>query len=1055
VVEKGSTNGNITDGDGKFMLTVGNNAVLQISYIGYVAQEIVVGNRTTFDITLVEDTQVLDEVVVVGYGTQKKVNLTGSITNIKTAELTNIATPNLSNTLAGRAPGVNITGNSGLVGASSDVRIRGGFGEPLYVIDGIIRDKDAFDALEANEVEQLSFLKDAATASVYGSQAGNGVVLVTTKSGSTNSKPVFTYQGSYTIMSPTQELLTNKITATDELNYQNNVIINRNLINGTNLAIPNGADEYEYFKNRTYNVNDWIWQNPWNTKHSLSVEGGNDRIQYYSLISYIGEEGSYVTLGDEKYNIRSNVSAKITDYIKMNLNISANQKNDRRFNWPFAGADLGADAKTVADLYRCTFNWPRTYPFYLDAQGNPSDVVTEYPLEVPVGSWNMWNVVDQVIGDRYIKTRTRELNAILSLDISLEKFVKGLSTKFVANYTGNDLMRKNYLTFQNNYTFISKDPSGNRFIPAAPDPTKRSVFTFNNTQEYLRYNINSLYSEQLDWFLNYHNTFGLHDVTAALIWEQAANGGELVQSQAENPMTHYDQMFVYPTDRTMRATTASEVNGGRLSWIGRANYIYAQKYIAEFSFRYDGNSLFPKEKRWGFFPSFSAAWRMSEEAFMKDVDWLNNLKLRGSYGTTGNAVTVNNSIFRSLYGTIRVDQNINQQIQPFSYIESYVPADSYIFGTTQSLGITTGATPNTQLTWATSTTYNGGIDVTVLDNHLSASVDVFKRIESDILSSRIVSLPDNYGRDLAPENYAKRSWKGIELTASWQDKAMGGRLNYSIYGNLGYTVDRWDILDQQATYLPGGGLEDLSAVGRSINVLTGFKTLGMIRTQADLDRVYAENGAGFTQWGRKPYIGGLYFEDIRGDGYSKGPDGKIDDNDIQLLSDNAAPRMDFGFGANLSYNNFILDIHFQGVGKYDRMLGTSGGGGGVHAGGFPQYGGTVRPYFPIWAIDTWTPDNTDAKYPAAIGSSWYESGTGSQSFWIRNGAYLRLKNLNLGYNLPKSITSKLGLLSAQLFFNGTNLFVISPMTELQDPEQNTYDSYPLMRSFTIGLVVKF
>ncbi len=1022
VFVKGTTHGTITDMDGNFTLTnVAENSTLVISYIGFLEKNVEVGNKTSFDIVLLEDSKKLEEVVIVGYGTQKKVNLTGSITAVNASELSGISTSNLSNTLAGRAPGVNITGNSGLMGASSNIRIRGGFGEPLFVIDGIVRDKDAFDALEVNEIDQLSFLKDAATASIYGSQAGNGVVLVTTKGG-TQQKPMFNYQGSYTFMTPTQELFSDMFTATDELIYQNRVAQYQG------LATPNGEKEFEYFKDKNYNVNDYIWQTPWNQKHSVSVSGGNEKVTYYALGSYIGEEGSYKNLENDKFNLRSNVTAKITDQIKMNFNLAANQQNQQRFYWPFSDDD----EQTIGDLYRCTFNWPKTYPFYLNADGSPANNVTDYPVQTPMGSWQAWNVVDQVVGDRYIKTRKREVNAILSFDIDLGKFIPGLTTKLVGNYIGNDYMRKKYLTYQHNYVWAAANSDQNRFIPAAPDPNKMNTFTFSQNQEFLSYNVHSLWSEQLNWFLNYNHSFGKHDVSGTLVWEQQANGGEKVYAKGESPLTNYDQMFVYSTDAERRWGDAWEVTNGRLSWIGRFNYTYDQKYIAEFSFRYDGNTLFPKEKRWGFFPSFSGAWRISNESFMENTsNWLDNLKIRASYGTTGNDLNVN-----------------NDPIAPFSYMNVYQSGYSYIWGDNLNLGIEPGATPNPYLTWATSATYNVGFDFGVLNNRLSGSFDAFYKTEKDILGSRIVTIPDTYGQSLAPENYAERSWRGVEFNAMWRDKAFGGQLDYSIYGNVGFSKDQWDVLDQTALYSPGGNLEEFSAIGKPLNRLSGLKTLGIVRTQEQLDELLAK---GFKQYGRNPYLGGLYFEDVRGDGYSPGPDGKIDGNDVQLLSDNAAPRINYGFGTNLSWKGFTMDIHFQGVGLYDRMISNLGEG----MGGIRQYGGTVRPYYPIWTDDVWTPENPNAKYPRVIGKSWYESGTGAQSFWIRNGAYLRLKNLNVGYNLPKSWISFLNLESAQLFVNGTNLFVLSAMTEFHDPEQDCYDSYPLMKSFTFGVDIKF
>ncbi len=1021
VVVKGSSVGTITDLDGNFTLSnVPDGASLLVSYIGFLEQTILVTNKISFNITLKEDTQKLDEVVVVGYGTQKKVNLTGSITNVKTDELSSIATSNLSNTLAGRAPGMTITGNSGLMGSSSEIRMRGGFGDPLFVIDGVIRDKASFDALQPNEIDQLSFLKDAATASIYGSSAGNGVVLVTTKTGSKDSKPVFDYQGSYSFSKPTKTLFSDMFTATDELTYQNRVA------EFQGLAIPNGDDEFEYFKDRSYNVNDYIWQNPWNTKHSLSVSGGNEDVQYYVLGSYLGEEGSYVNLKNQKFSLRSNLTTKLSKYLTMNLNLSAYQSDDKRFFWPYSDDDEFG----VYDLYRCTFNALKTIPFYANADGTPSTTRTDYPIYPAIGSWQSWNVVDQVIGDRYIKTRKRNMNAILSFNADLSFLLPGLSTKVLANYIGNDYTRKKYMTHQKNYKFQQADPKGNRFLPGPIDEDQVNIFTFGNAYENLQYGMNTLWSEQFNWFLNYNHSFGKHDVAATVVFEQSSNGGEYVYAKADNPLTSYDQMFVYSTDAEMRTGDASEETGGRLSWIGRFNYSYAQKYIAEFSFRYDGNTLFAKDQRWGFFPSVSAAWRLSQEDFMENTsDWLSDLKIRASYGTTGNDLDV--------YGN---------KITPFSYIEKYVSGSSYIYGDALANGIAPGDVPNPYLTWATSTTYNGGLDFGFLNNRLSGTLDVFYRKEKDILGTRVVTLPSTYGQSLAPENYAARSWRGGEMSLMWRDQAANGKIKYSLYANVGYSKDQWDVLDQSAVYTTGN-LSYLSQIGMADSRVVGYKAVDIIRTQEQVD---ALKSSGFKQWGRDPYLGGILYEDTHSDGYVVGPDGKVDSNDsYNLLSDNATPRINYGFGGSLNFKGITLDLHFQGVGGYDRFMGGP-------SGGFYQYGSTTRPYYPIWTSDDcWRTDNVDGKYPRVIGKSWYESGAGSSTFWKRNGAYLRLKNVNLGYDLPANLLRPLGLTKVQVFMNATNLFSISAVKEFMDPEQEYYDSYPLMKTFTFGLNFTF
>jgi TonB-linked outer membrane protein, SusC/RagA family len=1011
----------LTNEQGSFRITAAVGDTLIFSFLGYESARLAVDGKPMTVHMVPGAGAELEEVVIVGYGTQKKSNLTGAVSAVDAKKLTNIAPSNLSNTLAGRAPGVNVTNTSGLAGATSSIRIRGSFGEPLYVIDGVVRDKAAFDALEAAEVDQMSFLKDAATASIYGSRAGNGVVLVTTRRGSAQ-KPTFSFQSNYTIGTPTRPLLSDLTTATDELIYQNRVAE----FNGT--PPPNGEEEFDYFSNRSYNVHDFIWRNPTSHRQSLSVTGGSDRINYYSLLSYRGERGSYKSVDHGKFNLRSNVSAKINESISIDLNLSAYQQSGNRFYWPFTGDD----DYDVSDLYRVTFNWPKTYPFYTEADGTPANHVTDYPVQTPMGSWLAWSVIDQVIGDRYIKTRERQFNPILSVNFNLDKLTPGLSTKVMGSYLGEDYLRKKYLTFQTNYVFIPADPDGNRFIPAAPDPNRTNTFNFSQNQPFLDYEIHTNWAYQLNWFLNYSRTFGKHGVDAMAVYEQAEDGLHAAYSRGENPITDYDQMFAYPTDRQFREADGWEEIGARQSIIGRVNYNFDDRYIAEFSFRYDGNTLFPEHRRWGFFPSVSAAWRISEEGFWENTSTaINELKLRASYGTTGNDLMI----------------NTEERIAPFSFVPRYLNTGGYMFGDRYYGAIAPGPTPNPNLTWATSTTYNAGLDIGLFNSKLTGTMDVFLREETDILGPRLITLPDNYGQALAPENYAARSWRGGELTLQWNDRLANNELTYSVNANLGYAQDRWDVYDEPPAYGPDGYRNFESRIGRPHERIIGLKAIDIIRTQEQLDELLAK---GFKQYGRDPYLGGLLFEDVRGDGYAPGPDGKIDGNDFQLLSTKATPRMNYGFGFDVNYKGFTLQAHFQGVLGYDRIISNQEGPG------MRQHGGAIRPYYPIWASDdVWTPDNVDGKYPRPIGQNWYESGTGESSFWIRNGAYLRLRTLNLGYNLPKTWMDALKISRAQLFFNGTNLFVFSAMNEFHDPEQKNYDSYPIMKTFTFGLDVSF
>lgn len=1019
--------GTATDSTGVFYLqTSQSKGALIISYTGYTTQELPFNGATKLNVKLVALEGGLNEVIVVGYGKQRKSDITGAVSAINLNKITDIPVTNLSNALAGRAAGVTVTNTSGLAGASSDIRIRGSFNDPLYVIDGILKDKQTFDAMDPNEIDQMSILKDAAAAAVYGAQAGNGVLIVTTKKG-TPGKPTISAQVSTTTGRPTQELLGNMTTATDELTYQNRVTEWNNEYNGRNDPLPNSQAAFDYFKDKSYNVNDWIWRNPGNQKYLVSISGGSDKINYYSMVSYTKEQGSYERLDYKKFNLRSNITAKISDAISVNLNLAAAQQNPDRFYWPYSGDD----DYNVADFYRVTFNWPKIMPFYLNQDGTPSPTkhITPYPVLPAIGSWLGWNVIDMVDGQRYIHTRRRQFNPTLTFDVKLDKYIKGLSTKFVGNYEANDFFRKKWLTFQTNYRFIPQPDADNPYIPSAPDPTKTSIFNFGNPKPFLDYELATGWKYQIDWYLNYVRKFGNHSINALVIFEQAENKNYTNFARGYDPVTNIDQMFPYSTSPGDRTGDAFEELGANQSWIGRVNYNYGDRYIAEFSFRQDGRYEFGPKKKWGFFPSGSLAWKISQESFFKNaVPWVNELKLRASYGTTGNLVDIN-----------------DDPIAPFQYQTYYGNTSGYVFGNNYITGITPSYTPNPNITWAETEAKNIGLDFALLKNHLSGTVDVFRNTMKNILAYRTVTLPTTYGQGLAAENYAQRSFFGSEFSLQWQD--MIGKLTYSIYGNLGYAKDRWDKIDpSNPSYNPGQPQSFRNPVGQPDNRLFGFQAEGLIRTQDQLDDLLAK---GYNYYGRKPYLGAILYKDVRGQNFSPTPDGRIDGNDVVLLSNNGKPRINFGFGFSASWHGISLDAHLQGVGAYDRMISNKDGEG------IRQWGSSQRVYYPIWAGDVYTPENPNGKYPRPIGQNWLESGTLGSSFWVRNGAYLRLKNLNLAYNLPEVWLKKLNLSGLQVFANGTNLFVFSKMKEFQDPEQDNYDSYPVMKTFTVGLNARF
>lgn len=994
---KGTTQGTVTDAQGHYKLLASQNATLVFSYIGYQIKEIEVNGRETVDVALSASNTGLNEVVVVGYGTQKKASLTGAVSTVSGSEINHIPTSALSNTLAGRIPGATIVNNSGFVGANSSILIRGNgtFNNtsPLYVIDGVVRDQAAFDALDPNEVASISVLKDAATASIYGSRAANGVILVTTKTGGKH-KAEFSYSGYYSIQKPTRPL--QSYTATEELQYKNDEA------ETFGNPKPITPEIFAYFKNRSYNLMDYIWHNPSSQQHDLSVSGGNDAVTYYMLIGLNKAKGSFTNTNYSRYNFRSNVTAHVNQYMKLSFDLSGNQQVINRFYWPYDNST----SFTVPDFYRTTFNWSRLYPFFEDSAGNPTTNTHDLPISV-----TGWNPVEMLIDGNYRRMNLRSINGIGRFDLEIP-FIKGLSTSFQFAYTANDEDDKNFVVFNKSYIFQSASTT-NPYLPGPVNFNDVNIHNLSSAYENISQNAVFDHSYQLDWYLNYDQTFGLNHITGLLVYEQAKDTTNTFGGQANDLLSdQVDQIFNASNSPGMRTFGGSESHDARASWIGRLHYGYNGKYIGEFSFRYDGSYIFPANKRWGFFPSGSFAWVVSKENFFK-VPFISNLKIRGSVGSLG-----------------------NDAIGPYQYQNNYVGGSSYVFGSTLYNGIQPGVTPNPDITWEKSVTYDGGLDFGLFNERLTGSFDYFFKHTWDILGTRVQSIPATFGASLPAVNYAEVNVHGYEATLQYQNRI--GNFSYSVGANMGYAMDK--VIKED---VPEGQPAWLSPVGHPQNRIFGLVSEGLIRNQAQLDKI----PPGFTEYGQSMMLGGILYKDIRGEDWNNSaPNGTIDDYDQTWLSNNGIPRINYGISLNGEWKGFSIAALLQGVLEYQVMIGTENGGGVFQTGD--------RPYFEIWAKDHWSPTNPNAKYPRAAAWDMPEFGWGSSTFWMRNGAYMRLKNLTVGYSLPQKWINPLKIHSLQVFFNGTDLFVISPI-KIMDPEQAELDSYPVMKSFTGGINITF
>lgn len=999
VIIEGTATGTASDVDGNFSLEVPQGAVLLVSFIGYKAQRVTVSNQTSLSIVLQEDLSSLGEIVVVGYGTQERAKLTGSVASVKADEIDFIPTSNLSNLLAGRAPGVQVVQSSGFAGAPSSISIRGSAAiagsSPLYVIDNVIKSRVDFDALDPNEVESISFLKDAASAAIYGARAANGVVLVTTRQGTTG-KPVFNYKSFFTTSRPTRPLP--RYTATQELEYINSVA------ETFGNPQPISEDIFRYFEDRNYELNDYIWRNPSSQQHNLSVNGGTENITYYMMLGTNSDKGSFTNTDYSRYNFRSNVTAKITKDLSVNLNLSGNKRVTNRFFWPYDWD--GGEGFELSDFYRTTFNWSRLYPFYVDGEGNPtSDRDTGFPI-----GRGAWNPVEMLENGNYRKIDRNTFNGIVKIDYDLP-FLDGLSTSLMANYSFDSRNQKNFVIHNRSYLF-QQGSATNPYVPGPIDPNSLNIHNLSRSFEGIDEFATFGDSYQLNWFLDYNKTFGDHTVAGTVIYEQSAFTGKTFNGSANQLLTSgVDQIFAASTDTQRRYFTGSESEFGRASWIGRTRYEYVSKYIAEFSFRYDGSHRFPKDTRWGFFPSGSVAWRITEENFI-DIPSLSELKFRASIGTTG-------------------DDNV----AAFQFQNNFVPSAGYVLGNTLYNGIRAGTPPNPNITWAKMVAYNFGLDFGLFNDKVVGSFDYFHNQRYDLLRRRIRVIPGTYGAPLSDENYAEIDVKGVEFSLNYRNSI--GRVNYTIGANIGYAIDRVRVIDEPV------GLEDWrTAIGHPLNRIWGYRSNGIIRDQATLNSL----PEGFMQFGREPMLGGILYQDIRGVNRTEGSDGIVDDNDQDWLSDNAIPRINYGINGGFSWRNLKIDFLLQGVGAFDKIVKTQN----TRNGGVFQTGD--RPYFDLWT-NRWTPDRIDAPYPRAGRWGMPEFGWGPSDFWIRNGAYVRLKNLNVAYDIPFQFL-KSNNINLQFFFNGTNLFVLSAFNEY-DPEQDRLDSYPLMKSYTGGINVRF
>lgn len=803
VIVKGTSNGTITDIDGNFFIQdVSADAILQISYIGFNAKEVSLSGKTSVSVKMQENTRDLDEVVVVGYGVQKKVNLTGAVSAIKSEEITTVKNENVQNMLTGKVPGVRVVQKSsepGSFNTSFDIR---GLGSPLIIIDGVPRDN--ISRLDPNEIESFSVLKDA-SASIYGVKAANGVVLITTKKGA-EGKVQLNYSFNYGLQQPIG--LPNPVNAIDQMTLYNEYTMSR--FDSPYLEFQD--KDFEPYENGTKTSSDWQKAAVKNTapssQHNMSISGSSSILSYFFNFGYLTQEGFWKSgdLNYDRYNVRANVDAKISKRLRAELRTSAIMDVK---NQPY-----GETWQVFKSLWRQS----STAPIY--ANDN-----TEYPGKAYDGAHTVVMTTSDMSG--YSKYQNKWYQGSLALIYDMP-YITGLSAKAFYSYDYTIASNK---SSKKEYTLYSYDNQFNTYIPEianSPSTVNRSFYEKSQTLMQLS--------------LNYNRAFGKHNTSGLLLYEEGTQSGDNFFALRELSLP-VDQLFA-GNEKNQQGGMSSDLKDlydfATRAFVGRFNYDYASRYLLEFSFRYDGSSKFKKEKRWGFFPAVSGGWRISEESFIKDnasLSFINNLKIRASWGKMG-----------------------DDALLEFQYLQGYnYPNNGYVFNGEFINGIGFRGVPNPDLTWFEGKTINLGLDASLWDKKLGIEFDLFQRDLTGLFGTKALSLPGTVGTALPQENLNSKRSKGYELMLSHYNKL--NDFSYNVSAILSYTSTKWNHYER-ADDLSSWDNWRNNLNNRNENIWWGLEDDGVFGSYDDIYSSTVDQGGGNVDF----LPGDYKYKDWNGDG---------------------------------------------------------------------------------------------------------------------------------------------------------------------------------------------
>lgn len=1006
VVEKGTTNGTITDMDGNFTLEVSPKSILLVSYIGYAPQEVAVGNQKNIHVKLHEDTEMLDEVVVVGYGTQKKSDVTTAVASVSSENLKNRAAVNFGEAMAGQVPGVLIQQTNGAPGGEGlTVKVRGTgsitqSNDPLYVVDGYPMEGGAFRLLNSSDIESIQVLKDASSTAIYGSRGANGVVIITTKKGQIG-KPTVQLNAhvgfqqrekkiemmnrdqyvQWFIDGRNQAWLDAKVISADpdkSPHSVNDPNSRRALYSGASsqYMIPDGTGSYKYNFLDPASVaqmpdNDWqdlLYRNALTQQYELSVNGGSENTRYTFSGSYMSQDGIVRNTDYERYNFRTNVSSKIADCLNVGMSLMAY----------YANGTEQANGKDSPVMY--ALNLPPIYPLYNEDGTYGSMVRNPEILAGDVA--NPIGIADQVMNKR-------KRHGWLGTIFAEWEIIKNLKYRISINGGIQDNIQKKFEP-----SYVDFDSS------KAPRPAK---------------GINERWTDR-DWVientLNYSFTLAdKHSFNTLLGYTTQAHSYEHMKGEARG---YANDNITTLNAGTMYALTSDESEYSMISYLGRINYVYDNRYMLTTTLRSDGSSRFGRNKKWGTFPSVSLGWRISQEKFMQDVKPVSDLKIRASFGISG-----------------------NNRIGNYSAI-GLLSTGFYPTGDAVQNTVNPSTMPNDDLGWERTRQYNVGFELGLFDNRIRLEGDFYDSRSIDLLLN--VPIPTITGYSNQMQNIGKVQNRGMEFTLNTKNFT-GGDFTWSSNFNISFNKNKvLEVgVDGRPIYgsAPNANNAFITKPGYPIASFYGYKYLGVFQSEEELEK-YPHL--------RNDKVGDGRYEDVN-------KDGKLDQNDKTILGDNN-PLFTAGFSNSFRYKNFTLDIQFTGsygaevFSFYKRMCGIYHGD---RNGLIEQLG--------RWRSESEPGDGVHFR-PTRTPSGWQRDPS---SAWVQDASYLRLRNLTFGYDFDQNVLEKVKMRGLRLYVTGQNLFTITNYVGY-DPETSSqsglaqggdYLGYPTARSFIIGANITF